>query len=1131
MGDDNQNQSSLSSFADANASSGMETYRETAVAFDNLIVQVGRAIADAQESMVLSQVNLQRQVVRALKEGRLRHLDVPPMNAYAMPETTLNLKMGLSIDYSEESSGPALSAVPLNATTTNQNDIDIESATEIKLRFVSVPQTQEPPGPAPGLLTPEEVEEIMGKDESLSPLLEELETLTKEILYQEDSRLWLMTYLEAREPRLVIVVDDRTSNVIAIIDGKLPPTDDELAPIGAPLFETVEPASGKQGEILTIHGDNFLTLAGQTILGIDGKPVPIVRFTMKAISFKVPGWATEGNVEIITPLGKTVRTNAFTPVPTIDRFEPKYGAFNALRQQGAWFSVFGHNLRHGCAIQFATGVVGQNVRVVSPGQIKVEVPQDAGSGPLTLVFREFRQSLAEVFFMLPRIHKVVPRQARVGETVTLQGNSLGDVSHAKVGEAIIPASQFTLHTPTQIRFTLPPDASDGHIYPRETITGSDQFSETKSRDIFYVVPRITGFGSTVGIPGNLLTIYGEGLDPEPDMMSLIFEARTGISEAPVLSVSRDRRSLTTRVPMDAATGYILLLRKRVYSDSSPIDTSDLSMNKLAILTIDGHPTDLILDERFDTETPDPSRWLAEAGTWAIDRGTLSSGEDTGRLTFANPLDLDRFSIYADIFNARRFGFSIVAKGGSLHLQVWVDLVGNQTNPPALTWSMMGDKNSLAGTPLALLPGQNHLVQLNVQKIDIDGKQLLELTLLLDQEPVHTYHWDRQSIGTISLLADSPEQRWDNAVILKGNYLSLPQPDLYRFGAIPELPQLPALKVDSFEPLKGGPGTEVVFKGEGLDDAARFLFGGAEAGVIRAEGTTAAVNVPSNARSGPIEVQGRGGITITTGEQRFTVPPRITGFVPEQVLTGRELRILGTNLPVESGTFSVTLLDRPAQVVAAAPTMLSVIVPEVTGEGKVSLSYEGFDADAPSLVKVRRETLLMDMVERSEHAVWTSAGGPVSFGVLSEETTGPSVQMRSSERLEDDRTYGPVLYVHPPVPSLRALWGTYPEVEIPEGRIELRIQTGMLFSSAPTARDAADVDGVMFEVRFKVSRTGEEIILLERTACVFDGSLERFVVDAGSIAGQKGQPVISVFAGRTGLRDDAAVVSCKLVQLV
>ncbi|MCK4790498.1 MAG: IPT/TIG domain-containing protein, partial [Desulfobacteraceae bacterium] len=417
--------------------SGLEKYRETAIAFDDLIVQVGRAIALAQEGMDLHQSDFQREVARAFQEGRLRRLDITPVNAYTMPETTLYLKIGLSMRYPEGSDVPSLSAVPLNATTTNQNDIDVEASTEVRLRFVSVPQAQEPPGPAPSSLSSEEVQEIVQRDERMAPMLEELSQSTVNIDYKEDSRLWIISYLDAREARMVVLVDDRTAEVVVVIDKKLPPAEADLTPIGPPEFERIEPSTGRRGEILTVHGDNFLTLAGQTILSVDGRPIPTIRLSMKTISFKLPGWVNQGSIEIITPLGSIEKTAAFTPLPTFESFEPNRGSFDALHQRGSWFSVYGHNLCHGCTIRFATGVESKSVQILSPGQMKVEVPEDAGSGPLTLLFDEFEQSLADVFFMLPRVDQVIPRQARVGEEVSLTGNSLEGVTEVVVGDTVV----------------------------------------------------------------------------------------------------------------------------------------------------------------------------------------------------------------------------------------------------------------------------------------------------------------------------------------------------------------------------------------------------------------------------------------------------------------------------------------------------------------------------------------------------------------------------------------------------------------------------------------------------------------------------------------------------------------------
>ncbi len=1113
-----------------NSAAGMEKYRETAVAFDNLIVQVGQAIASAQQAMDENQVLFQRQVARAVQEGKLRRLEVPPMSAYTMPETTLYLKMGLSIDYSEKSTGPALSAVPLNAATTNQNDIDIESATEIRLRFVSVPQAQEPPGPAPSALTAAQVEEIVKKDERIVPLLPELEKLTLNVDYKEDSRLWIIVYLEAREARLVVVVDDRTGIVTAVIDKKLPPTDAELTPISAPTLERIEPARGKQGDILTIYGDNFLTLAGQTILSIQDRPIPIVRLSMKEMSFKVPGWDISGNIKITTPIGSVNLEAAYTPIPSFTGFQPDSGSFDVVKQRGSWFTVTGHNLRPGCVIEFASGARSKNIEYLSSGQMSVEVPAEAGTGPLTLVYEDYRQSLANIFFMLPRIDRISPRQARVGEIVALTGSNLAEVSQVLLGQTVVLHNEFTLHTAAEIRFMVPQDAADGQIRAGQAVPGTDKYCEAVSRDIFYVVPRITGFTQSVGIPGKLLTILGQGLDPNPEMMTIIFEARQGISEAPVLSAAPDRKSLVTRVPLDAAAGYVLLLRKKVFSDSSPLDTSDLSLNKLTILNLDGDASDLLLEDRFDKPVLAPERWVIEAGSWSIDGGMLAAAAGPARLRLADPLNLEQFSIYTDIIQAQRFGFSLMPTGGSTYIQVWIDLLAAS---PALTWTRIdtkGQQTYLDGIQLALLPGQNHLAQLNVKKVAVEETPYLEMTLLLDQEQVHTYRWSAVKAGTIAILSDSAVQRWDNVVILKGDYLSLPAPELYRFGEIPVIPPVPGLKITGFSPMKGGAGTKVAIDGEGFDAACRFFFSGVEAQSAEVSGTKASVLVPTGARSGPIEVQGRAGITVTSGELVFIVPPAITGLLPDACLAGQELRILGTNLPGEQDTFAVKVLDQPAIATAAFPTMLTVRAPQVSGTGKVTLSYEGFTAEAPRLLSVRQEEVLIDIIAKAENAAWAMSAGAVRFGILGESSADPAVQIRVSERLEDDRVYGPVLYIHPPAPDLRALRGVYPEITVPAGRIELRAGFGMLWTAAPAADEAADVDGVLFEITFKPADSAEEIVLLPRFTCVHDGCLERFVTDAAAIAGKKGRLVISVFAGRTGLRDDTAFVYGQLVSL-
>lgn len=1110
------------------AGGGLERFEQTSIAFDELIVQVGRAIARAQREMDLSQVDFQRKVVLALKEGRMRRLEVPPPHAYTLPETKLSLKIGLSMRYPEGGGAPTLSAVPLNATTTNQGDVDVEASTEVNLRFVAVPPSTEPRGPAPSALSAEDVRRILLASSAASAAIEALGPDAAPWLdYADEARLWTVTLLVAREPVLVALVDDRRGALVGVLAAPAPPSADALALVGAPIFHRVEPGAACQGELLTVHGDNLLTLAGQTVLRVDGRPVPPLRVSMRALTFKLPGWVTRGDVEVETPLGSTREAGraAFSPIPRLDGFEPRRGTYDTVRRRGTSISILGSNLRPGLRIRFSSGALTQEATLLSPGRAQVEVPPGAGSGPLTLVFGERTQTLpAPSFTMLPRVDRITPRQARVGAEVAVLGSSLEQVSELSLGEGSVAAKDFVLHTPEQIRFRVPPDASDGPIVLRQGV-GAESI-EARGRELFFVVPRIVGFSARVVTPGELLTVRGDGLDADPAMMMLLFEGRGGPSEAPVLSVSSDRRSLITRVPVDAVTGFVLLLRKRVYSEASPADTSNTSLNKLTVLTAQGAPSDVLIEERFEG---DLAAWTEEAGAWRIDDGTLASS-GTSRLGFTLPAPREALAIYADVLRAGRFGFSLTPSGGGPRLQVWVDLLGDE---PALTWSTVderGRQELLGGMALALFAGQDHLAQVVISRELSSERVALKIAFLLDQKLVQERIWEVPAVRGAALLADAGEQRWDNVVVLKGQVLSIPEPELYRFGAVPEPPAPPLLRVDSFEPGKGPPGTAVTLSGVGLDDAARFFFGGMEAAVVRAVGAQAVVTVPAGGRTGPIEVRGRGGAIITTGERWFWLPPQITELVPNPALAGMQLHLAGTNLPVMLDEARVSVHGTIAQVVSAAPTLLIVLVPDVAGAGVVEVRSAGFVAQAPVPLVVRREEVLQDLVEAAPQAVWSTSAGEVPFGTPPEGAEA-SAQLRRRERLEDGLEYGPVLFVHPPSPAQRALRGIFPTIEVPQtGGIEMRVSFGLLYGAARQPDDPAEVDGVLFEIGFRPVGGGAEIPLVPRSACVHDASLEQYAVDATAIGGKVGQLVFSIFPGRSGLRDEAALVSARLVQV-
>jgi hypothetical protein len=173
-------------------------------------------------------------------------------------------------------------------------------------------------------------------------------------------------------------------------------------------------------------------------------------------------------------------------------------------------------------------------------------------------------------------------------------------------------------------------------------------------------------------------------------------------------------------------------------------------------------------------------------------------------------------------------------------------------------------------------------------------------------------------------------------------------------------------------------------------------------------------------------------------------------------------------------------------------------------------------------------VVQDMVELAAQGNWSTAEGGVVFG---EPGEGAQAQARARERLEDGQEYAPVLYLRPPAPAARALRGELPPVEVPTlGALELRLSFGMTWAAAPRPEEGSEVDGVRVEVAFREAGSGVEWPVLPRTGCVFDGSLEHYVVDVGSLAGRRGQFILSLFPGRDSARDEVAVVSARLVQM-
>lgn len=1092
---------------------GLKKYGETTLAFENMIIQVGRAIARAQQSMDFSAAEFQKQVRKAIEEGRIQKMEIMPVNAYTMPETSLEIKTSLSIHYPEGGGEPQISAQPLNAENAT-GEAALDAATNIKLKYINIPETRDTTRHRPPAVDNAMLQKIVETHWLNRFSRKNIAAYRGAYFYLEKERIRIGVDMAGGEPAFVMTVDDRTGEVMEAMFKPMVPTPKQIESVGLPTISGVTPKAAKSGDFVTVHGDNFAAIGGQTQILIDGKPTPVTRLAMRSLTFKTPGWALRGDVEILTPLGSTGERgrSLFTPLPTLFGVQPKTGFYDSVRKKGSKVVVSGANLHSGAKYYFSPAGEAVNVNVLSPFSIQLEVPPNSGTGPLYCRHNDHIDFSEEVFVKVPYISRVSPRQGCIGDTVSIIGNSFLEAFGVGLRGAMAPRSDFLFHSDREIRFKVPPGTFDGRVdvILEASSLGSDKREvAATSSDIFYVVPRITGFQEGVACRGQVITVFGEGLDPDPDMMTLLFESERGIVEASLIEVSSDRASFTCRVPVDAVSGYVMLIRKKIFSGLNAADTSYTADNKITILNMAGDPGDVILEERF---SGDLSPYRVEAGEWFIKEGMLTG---FGRLGLSVTPGA-AFDIYADLLGAKCFGYSLELADKS-KIQLWVDL----TLPtPELTWSRIdpsGIRSLVGGSYLSYAKNGNFLFQLIYEEET--------LRCLLNQSEASAIQVGPLQIGGVSILAKEmatnplgsqatlePLQMWDNVVMLTATHvLALAPPELYRFGEAPQPPTFAALFVEGFSPKKGGAGTVVKISGAGFDADTRFYFGEAEALVSAVTPVSAEVVVPEEGKSGPILAAGRGGVMATSSES-FLLPPKITHLIPERVIAGERLLITGENLPLYAEDAQIQILGKVAQILSASSTSLAVAAPAFAGKEKVTIVYAGFVTESSVRLEVVLQDLIFDLIESAQDASWASSLGAAEFGELQGES-GAGATRRSVVRLEDGGSYEGVLVLSPPAPLYGKLRGLFPIIDVPMGRVELRLVFGTLEEEISVDEPLSDRSCAV-EIHFIEAGHPEPHSVLEKTSCYYDDSLEFYFVDLTAISGKRGRFELTVSASQT-----------------
>ena len=111
---------------------------------------------------------------------------------------------------------------------------------------------------------------------------------------------------------LVIAPKSSTGNVtlkVKTVDVKSPPKFTYLLPVTA---SSIKPATGKEGDVITITGTNFSTVKAENVVKFSGVPATVSSASTTQLKVTVPKGAKTGNVTLVVITGAPVAVGAFT---------------------------------------------------------------------------------------------------------------------------------------------------------------------------------------------------------------------------------------------------------------------------------------------------------------------------------------------------------------------------------------------------------------------------------------------------------------------------------------------------------------------------------------------------------------------------------------------------------------------------------------------------------------------------------------------------------------------------------------------------------------------------------------------------------------------------------------------------
>jgi hypothetical protein len=298
----------------------------------------------------------------------------------------------------------------------------------------------------------------------------------------------------------------------------------------APRITSFTPSTGATGVSVTINGAN---LAGASPVTFNDTPATITLNTPIKITATVPAGATTGRIAVTTAAGTATSATNFTVslTPAISGFSPGSGGV------GVPVTITGTNFSGATSVKL-NGLTAPFM-LISSAQIKMTVPGNATTGPITVTTPGGMATSATSFTVAPRITTFAPANGVIGTSVTITGANFTGASTVTFNGTA--ATTFTVNTPIKITATVPAGATTGKI------AVTTPAGPATSVGTFAVKPTIASFAPGSGAVGASVTITRTALTGATSVKVNAFAATFHVDS---------NTQITATIPANATSGSL-----------------------------------------------------------------------------------------------------------------------------------------------------------------------------------------------------------------------------------------------------------------------------------------------------------------------------------------------------------------------------------------------------------------------------------------------------------------------------------------------------------------------------------------------------------------------------------------------